>query len=152
MNGNTIRLLVTATRSKPGEQIPNALKLQFSAKRKLLLMLKIVNASKKVLIVDRAQIANTDEDRRIGLLERQGIARGEGLWIVPCQQVHTIGMRFPIDIVFLDKSGKVVQVEPRVPEGFRVACPAAYSVLEIAPGRALDTGLNLGDKLVFQRA
>ena len=50
-----------------------------------------------------ADIADTSQKRRTGLLKHSNLAAGEGLWIVPCEAVHTFGMNFPIDVLYLSK-------------------------------------------------
>jgi uncharacterized membrane protein (UPF0127 family) len=56
---------------------------------------------------------------------------GEGLLIPRCRSVHTFGMRFPVDLVFLDADGRVVELRREVPPRRLVRCPAADSVLEL---------------------
>jgi len=74
--------------------------------RNNLAKLRIRNQSRDTLVADRADIADTSAKRRTGLLKHTGLEPGEGLWIAPCEAVHTIGMKFPIDVLFLDKKKK----------------------------------------------
>ena len=72
-----------------------------------------------------------------------------GLWIAPCEAVHTFGMKFPIDVVFLDRHNRVnglrVSLRPR-----RIAvCLSAHSVLELPEGAIGRTCIELGDHLEF---
>ncbi len=60
--------------------------------------------------------------------------RWRGLWIVPCESVHTFFMRFSIDLVYLDRSMKVRKVRTSVPPWRISACFLAHSVIELAPG------------------
>lgn len=87
-------------------------------------------------------------DRLVGLLPRSGLAQGEGLWLVPCRSIHTFGMRFPIDAVFLDRSLRVVGLMERV-RPFRLGklFLKAHSVLELPAGTVAATGTRLGDQL-----
>ena len=80
---------------------------------------------------------------------RPPLQPGEGLWIRPCQQVHTQFMRAAIDVVFLDAEGRVLRVLPAM-RPWRVSpfLRAAREVLELAAGEA--DGLQPGDRLVFQ--
>ena len=57
--------------------------------------LRVLNQDKKSQLADRADIADTSKTRRTGLLKHTGLAEGEGLWIVPCESVHTFAMKFP---------------------------------------------------------
>jgi len=78
--------------------------------------------------------ADTFRARAKGLLGSRYLDDGDALWLAPCRAVHTFGMRFAIDVVFLDARGKVLRVVPNLPP-YRLACclPAA-SVLELAAG------------------
>ncbi len=66
------------------------------------------------MLADRADIADTSAKRRTGLLKHSGLAPGEGLWIVPCEGVHTFFMKFPIDVVFLNKKRTVLKIRPNM--------------------------------------
>ena len=98
-----------------------------------------------------ADLADTSEKRRTGLLKHTGLAPGEGLWIVPCESVHTFFMKFPIDLVYLDKKHKVKKVRHAVPAWRLSACLFAHSILELPAGIARDTGTQPGDELVMEK-
>lgn len=90
--------------------------------------------------------------RAKGLLGRDGLDRVEGLWISPCRQVHTFGMRFPIDVVFLDRDSKVLHTV----EGMRSGRMSrwvwrAAGALELASGVLADHGLVVGDVVEWDR-
>lgn len=78
-------------------------------------------------------------DRVLGLMGERGLAQGSGLWIAPCNSIHTFFMRFAIDAVYLDRGGKVLVVRRNV-KPWRVDWPVfrAHSVLEIPGGAAGD--------------
>lgn len=113
--------------------------------------LRVRNKSKKTLLTDRADIADTSKKRKIGLLKHTKLEPGEGLWITPCEAVHTIGMKFPIDIVFLDKQRRVVKIRSDVQRWRMAACLRAHSVLELPSGRAEATETVAGDQLEFEK-
>lgn len=73
--------------------------------------------------------------RMRGLIGRKELADGKGLWIKPCKGVHTFGMRFPIDVVFLDQEQRVISVARSLPPNrlTRIYIDAA-SVLELPSG------------------
>jgi hypothetical protein len=74
---------------------------------------------------------------------------GEGLLILKCQSVHTVGMKFPIDVLYLDNRGRVLQ-HVAAPPGFRIAeVSGSNSVLELPSGGALST--EVGDQITFTR-
>lgn len=90
-------------------------------------------------------------DRVIGLIGRRQLAPGEALWILPSRGVHTCGMRFPIDVIALDESGRVVDVAPAMkPWRLRLPRAATAGVLEVAAGIIARTGTQLGDQIVFE--
>ena len=93
--------------------------------------------------------------RRTGLLKHTGLADGEGLWIVPTEGIHMFGMKFDIDVVFLNKRRKVVKVSANMASsGFsrRMAlCLSAHSVLELAAGMAAKTRTEVGDQLELEK-
>jgi uncharacterized protein len=94
-------------------------------------------------------VADRGPARTRGLLGRQSLGEGEGLWIVPCEAVHTFGMRFAIDLVFLDRRNVVRKVRSSVPPWRLSGCLRARSVLELAAGSLERTPVHPGDKLDF---
>jgi uncharacterized membrane protein (UPF0127 family) len=114
--------------------------------------MKISNLTRQVVLADRVEIADQGATRRKGLLGRTGLPAGEGLWIVPCESVHTFGMKFPIDLVYLDRSRKVKKVRSGVPPWRLSACLSAHSVVELASGTVQMTQTRQGDKLEFSSA
>lgn len=113
--------------------------------------LRIRNQSRDTLVADRADIADTSAKRRTGLLKHTGLEPGEGLWIAPCEAVHTIGMKFPIDVLFLDKKKKVLKIKPAMPRWRMAISLFAHSVLELPSGRAAETQTSAGDQLEFEK-
>lgn len=112
--------------------------------------IEVTNASRQVVVADSVKVADQSASRRKGLLGRKGLGTGEGLWIVPCESVHTIGMQFPIDLIYLDRALKVKKVVHNVPRWRFSACLSAHSVLELAAGSVLPTQTIPGDQLRFQ--
>lgn len=112
--------------------------------------LKVHNLARATTLADRAEIADTSKTRKIGLLKHKGLDPGEGLWITPCEGVHTIGMKFPIDVLFLDKKRKVLKIRAAMPRWRISACLFAHSVLELPSGTAAASGTMPGDQLEFE--
>ena len=108
---------------------------------------RVTNLTRQVEIADCIEIADRGERRRKGLLGRSGLAAGEGLWIVPCEAVHTFGMQFPIDLVYLDRAARVVKTRSHVRPGRLSACLSAHSVVELPSGTVQGTLTRAGDKL-----
>jgi uncharacterized membrane protein (UPF0127 family) len=91
--------------------------------------------------------------RAVGLLGRSSLDHDEGLLLAPCASVHTVGMRFAIDVAFLDQDGRVVTASPGLfPGGWARGGPHASATLELPPGRLAATDTRPGDMLVFERA
>ena len=68
----------------------------------------------------------------------------------PCGSVHSMGMRFAIDVIFLDKDGKVLKIKENMrPLRFCFAPKNTFSVLELASGNAKRTGIHLEQTLKF---
>jgi uncharacterized membrane protein (UPF0127 family) len=95
-------------------------------------------------------VADTHWSRLRGLLgaSEADFLNGGGLWIRPCRGVHTLGMRFAIDVVYLDRSNTVVHIEHNLrPWRFAPVRMQARSVLELPPKTASSTGTVLGDRI-----
>jgi hypothetical protein len=102
------------------------------------------------VIAGQVMWADTVLTRLVGLLGRRELAPGAALWISPCKGIHTMGMRFPIDVVFLDKDMRVVALRERVaPWRMTRIVMSASSVLEMAAGSIARTGVAVGDELDF---
>lgn len=88
--------------------------------------------------------------RLIGLLSRKSLPDTEGLLLVPCASIHTFGMRFSIDVIFLDRENKVLgHADEVIPNRIRNAPRGTHKVLELAQGNRIRTGINLDDYLIF---
>jgi len=113
--------------------------------------LRATNTTRGTMLADRADIADTSAKRRKGLLKHSGLAPGEGLWIVPCEGVHTFFMKFPIDVVFLNRKRKVLKVRANMGRRRIAMSLRAHSVLELPAGRAAETGTQRGDQLELEK-
>jgi uncharacterized membrane protein (UPF0127 family) len=99
---------------------------------------------------DRIAVADRWWPRFKGLLGRRGLEPGEGLWLKPCRAVHMLGMRFPLDVAFLDHEGNVVAAYPNLGPGTRTAWhPRADSALELPAGTLAGSGTREGDQIVW---
>lgn len=100
-------------------------------------------------VLIRLEKANNFLTRLIGLLGRLGLKRGHGIWFLPGGSIHTVGMLFNIDVVFLNKEMEICKISPRVPPfRLRLAPKHTETVIELASGQAQELGLRLGDKLL----
>jgi uncharacterized membrane protein (UPF0127 family) len=86
--------------------------------------------------------------RLVGLLNRSQLAADEGLWISPCERVHTFGMRMAIDVLMLDSAGKVVALHAELgPWRLGPSGCSGGTALELAPGSIARLKLCIGDEL-----
>lgn len=85
--------------------------------------------------------------RLAGLLFLPPLQPGQGLLLVPCASVHTAFMRTPIDVVFLDRAGKIRRIVPRLAPWRDAASVGAYQTLELAAGETARRGLQAGQSL-----
>jgi uncharacterized protein len=84
-----------------------------------------------------------------GLLGRKELPGGEGILLRPAGSVHTFFMRFPIDVVFLDRDLTVLHVEPELAPWRAAGRRGAKATLELAAGEAVRRGLRPGDRLAL---
>jgi uncharacterized membrane protein (UPF0127 family) len=89
-------------------------------------------------------VADTMLARMRGLLGRPALHSHEGFLLRPCNLVHTLGMRYPIDLVFLDRGGRVLKVSDTVLPGKARGHFLANCVLELAAGTAARSGIVAG--------
>lgn len=108
------------------------------------------NRTRQVYLATQLALADTHWSRLRGLLGASGsdFHVGRGLWITPCRGVHTLAMRFPIDVVYLDRAGTVVHLEQNVPPWrFAPVRLGAASVIELPSKTVASTETALGDKI-----
>ena len=96
----------------------------------------------------RAEIARSVLQRMVGLLGRSMLEESEALIFPACRSIHTWGMRFPIDVIFVDRAWRVVALRPKLSPG-RLVFPVwkAWGVVEMAPGTLEKIPLEVGDQL-----
>lgn len=111
----------------------------------------VKNQTRGSVLGEAVDVADTSSKRRTGLLKHERLDAGTGLWILPCESVHTFFMKFAIDLVYLDKRRKVRKVRHAVPPWRLSACLAAHSVLELPAGTASETGTQVGDELAIDK-
>jgi len=108
------------------------------------------NRTRTTYLATELMIARTHWSRFRGLMatDASRFRRGQGLWIVPSHGIHTLAMRFPIDVVYLDQERIVVHVEEEL-KPWRMAAirVRAASVLELPIGTVRDSKTALGDQV-----
>ena len=110
----------------------------------------VYNQTRDTFVATEVTVANTYLRRLIGLLgkTKRWARPGRGMWIVPSHGVHTVGMLFPIDLIFLDQRKCVVYIEEHVrPFSLSKISMKANSVLELPTHTVFHTGTRVGDLL-----
>jgi len=108
----------------------------------------IYNHTKRNIVCQEVETAFTFVARFKGLMFREQINATKGLLLAPCDSVHMFFMRFPIDVVFIDKHYKVVGIELGLkPWRMSRRYKTARFALELPAGRAKDSGVVVGDVL-----
>jgi uncharacterized membrane protein (UPF0127 family) len=96
--------------------------------------------------------AETSAARRTGLLKHERLTEGEGLWIVPCEAVHTFFMKFALDLIYIDRKRRVKSVVRNVRPWRFSMCLPAHSVLELPVGTIDRTETQIGDQLELTKS
>src|ERR1700687_171627 len=112
----------------------------------------VYNQTKGTFLAFRVGVADSILGRLIGLLGRRSLKPDSGVWIVPANAIHTIGMLFSFDVVMIDKDFKVVSLKELV-KPFRVILPKlrAESVIELPAHTIFRSRTEVGDELVIER-
>ncbi len=110
---------------------------------------RVVDVSRNTELASNVELADTSARRSKGLLGRSGLGAGEGLWIVPCESVHTFGMRFAIDLVYLDRQNRIRKIRRNVVPWRMSACLTAHSVIELPSGAIQEQNVQRGDQIEF---
>ncbi len=115
----------------------------------------VYNKTRETFVATEATVADSYLRRLVGLLgkTKRWSRLGAGLWIIPSNGVHTLGMLFPIDVIFLSREKQVIHVEEYL-RPFRVSKISlkALSVLELPTHTIYRTGTKVGDRLEISSA
>ncbi|WP_319402591.1 DUF192 domain-containing protein [uncultured Anaeromusa sp.] len=112
------------------------------------MQLRNLSRSNQVL-VEELQVADTMWKRLRGLLGRKQLEENEGMIIVPCNAVHTIGMAFALDLLFLARDGTVLQLEQDVRPWRMRFCLKAHAVVELPAGVLQHLPCQIGEQVVW---
>ena len=112
----------------------------------------VYNKTRETFLAFRVKVADSILGRLVGLLGRRSLQPDSGVWIVPANAVHTIGMLFSFDLVLIDKDFKVVGLRELV-RPFRITWPErhAESVLELPAHTIFRSRTQIGDQLLIER-
>lgn len=97
------------------------------------------------IVVPRLEVADTLWRQTVGLIGRDALTPDFGMWLQPCNGIHTLGMRFAIDVVFFDRTGTAIKSAAEV-RPYRICGPLmkAHSVLELPAGALARSELAIG--------
>jgi uncharacterized protein len=113
---------------------------------------ELVDRETGSLIATVVESALDSKSRRRGLLGRHALPDRHALVLAPCNAVHTIGMKFPIDVLFVTGDGRVVKIVERL-GAWRIAGAIRASItVELAAGLIKRTRISVGDCLAIQRS
>ena len=116
-------------------------------------LVRVVNTRDERELGARIGLADGWLARLRGMLARPAPRPGEGLLLTPCSSVHMYGMRFPLDVAFLDRRGAVVALYPSLAPGSRTRWHRnAAHALELSAGALVESGTSIGDVLVWSAA
>lgn len=111
----------------------------------------VFNLDRRLTIAERVRVAGNSAARRKGLLGFDSFPAGMGLWIAPCEAIHTFGMKMPIDAIFIDRKFQVRKVRTYLAPSRVSICVWADSVLEVEAGTVARTRTVPGDRLKFEQ-
>jgi uncharacterized protein len=111
---------------------------------------RVFNTTKGTIIADQAEMATTFGTRLRGLLGRRWLRAGQGMVLQPTDSIHTFFMAFPIDVIFLDRSCRVLRVEPALPPNrLGPFLRHVHAVVELPVGALARTRTEPGDQLLI---
>lgn len=107
----------------------------------------LYNQTTSTVVVEHLEQALRFGKRFLGLMGRSSLPDDQGLYLEPCSSVHCFFMRFPLDVVFVDRSMRVVAIYPGL-KPWRLAIPGAeaYAAIETVAGQLADK-VSVGDQL-----
>lgn len=113
-------------------------------------IIKIINQTKGTNLAQKAGITDNFLTRLIGLLNRKSLNSGEGLYITPCNSIHSWFMRFSFDAIFIDEDMQVIHIINKMPAfKFSPIIKSAKGVIELPAGTIFETKTQLGDIIGF---
>ncbi len=112
--------------------------------------MSVINETSGAVLASSLDSAHDSRSRRRGWLGRKSAPQGEAIWILPCEAIHCFFMRFPIDVLFLDRELRVIAVRRSVKPWRIAVCLKADSVMEFPEGVIDATSTAAGDKIVVR--
>ncbi|MDI3340170.1 MAG: DUF192 domain-containing protein [Sphaerobacter sp.] len=116
-------------------------------------VVRVLNADRGTVVAERVRVARRLWERGRGLMWCPPLPPGRGLLIDPCSSIHSMGMRFPIDVLYLNDEDVVVRLAEAMPP-WRIGplFTGARYVIELPPGSCRASGTVVGDRLRYLAA
>ena len=111
----------------------------------------VINIENKHCLLNDVKKTNNALERMRGLLFREKLKANQALWIEPCPSVHTVGMKYSIDVVFIDKDGVVLKVVEHLKPMRMAMCRNAVISLELLAGEAKNIQVRTGMQLNWNK-
>jgi uncharacterized membrane protein (UPF0127 family) len=109
---------------------------------------QIWNLTKNNMLLREAEVADSFSARLRGLIGRSGLVKDTGLIITPCNSVHMMGMKFSIDVIFVDKNHRIIKIIPNMKK--RSVSPVIWKakyVIEAPAGTVQSRNLEINDQI-----
>ena len=111
----------------------------------------LMHAATGKILAEEIRVADSFFSRLKGLLGTSGLAAGRGLVITPCNSVHTFGMRYSIDVLFVNKEHTILKIVPDMLPGKIALCRGSRYVVELPSGAVLQQAIYVGDKIFLRK-
>ncbi len=113
---------------------------------------RITNTTRGTTVAGRVRVASSARDRMVGLLRTPEVLPGEGLLIERSPSIHMFFMRYPIDVVFVDRAGRITRTVSKL-RPWRIVAWArgARDCIELRAGAIDESGTVAGDQLAFEQ-
>jgi len=113
-------------------------------------MMQVIDVTNSKMVATQVKMAEGMWQRLKGLLGTKTLDPEQGLWIPKCQGIHTFGMQYAIDVVYLDEEWKAIDLVPSIePNRMGPVCPRARSVIELPAGTIERKEISIGDVFCF---
>jgi uncharacterized membrane protein (UPF0127 family) len=110
---------------------------------------KIINKTKGTVIVSKATVVKGFFQRALGLMFRKSMDSEEALIFYSAESIHMFFMKFPIDVVFLDKNMRIIKICAALKPWRMAACLSSRITIELAADKARETNTDVGDVIEF---
>jgi uncharacterized membrane protein (UPF0127 family) len=111
---------------------------------------QLVNTRSGRIVADQLLPALDSATRKTGLLKHTSLPRGTAMIIAPTNAIHTFFMKFPIDVAFVSRTGRVLKIRTAMPAWRMAAALRGYAVVELTAGALAVSETTVGDELALR--